>query len=45
MGKTVLVLNGVNDSQEINIASLSKGIYFISIKTENLNQTLKFSKK
>lgn len=45
MGKVVMFVNDVNESQEINVASLNKGIYFINIKTENLNQTLKFSKK
>lgn len=45
MGKIVMFVNKVNESEEINIASLNKGIYFVTIKTENQNQTLKLSKK
>jgi hypothetical protein len=44
-GKVVLSQNKINENESINISNLVSGVYFISVNTENLQETIKFIKK
>jgi hypothetical protein len=44
-GKTVVSMKNVTDSSEINVSDLVSGVYFVSVKNEKINETVKFVKK
>lgn len=44
-GKTVVSMKNVTDSSDINVSELVSGIYFVSVKNEKFNETVKFVKK
>jgi hypothetical protein len=43
-GKVVLQSNNVDKNSIINISNLNSGIYFVNIKNETINETIKFVK-
>ena len=44
-GKTLMSLTNVNDQTDINVSNLNSGVYFVTVKGENVNETIKFIKK
>jgi hypothetical protein len=44
-GKVVLNQNNVSEDASINISNLTSGVYFVSVNTENIQETIKFIKK
>jgi hypothetical protein len=44
-GKVVLQTEGVDENSIINVSNLNSGIYFVNIKNESMNETIKFVKK
>lgn len=44
-GKTVIMMKNITDSSDIKVSNLNSGIYFITVKNEKINQTIKFVKK
>lgn len=44
-GKTLISLSNVNDQTDINVSNLNSGVYFFTVKGENVNETIKFIKK
>jgi hypothetical protein len=44
-GKVVLNQVNVSEDASINISNLTSGVYFVSVNTENIQETIKFIKK
>jgi len=44
-GKRIMSINDVTGDSNINVSELNSGIYFVNIKNENSNETIKFVKK
>lgn len=45
LGKTVLTQQNITSETEVNVSELNSGIYFVTIKSNEVSQTIKFVKK